>query len=289
MIPREKTIMARHPVFRCTWVFLNLLLFISLCGFVFGSFWEYSTRQYLKGFSDAIVPAGAEPQQKVEAILAWMANGPSRQTMDHPDELSQRDPRQTLNYHQLLEVCGGATNAFVNLAISNGLSARRLLLLDSHRLTTHVTAEVWLDSRWIVVDPAFHFIARDRTGRLLTRNDLENQETLRQMTAAVPGYLPAYNYSSTVHVRLSRIPIIGAYLRRAFDWVWPRWEESLDWTLLLERSSFALLMTSSLALVLLVLARLLVGKYGEKKLGITRVHLHRQVWRAGAVLWGDPR
>jgi hypothetical protein len=288
-MPREETIMARHPVFRSIWIFSNLLLVISFCGFVFGAVWEYSTRQYLNGFSDAIVPAGAPPQQKVEAILTWMAKGPSRQSADHPDELSQRDPRQTLNYHQLIEVCGGATNAFVNLAISNGLRARRLLLLDSRRLTTHVTAEVWLEDRWIVVDPVFHFIARDSSGRMLTRNDLENQEVLHQATASIPDYLPVYNYSSTVHVRLSRIPVIGQYLRKAFDWVWPGWEEHLDWTLLLERSSFALLVTSSMALVLLVLVRLLMGRYGEKKLGITRVHLRRQVWRAGTLLWGNPR
>ncbi len=281
--------MARHALYRCIWILINSLLIISFCGFIYGAIWEYSTRQYLKGFSDAIIPAGVSPQQKVEAILSWMARGPSRQSMDHPDDLLQRDPRQTLNYHQLLEVCGGATNAFVNLAISNGMRARRLLLLDSRRMTAHVTAEVWLEDRWVVVDPVFHFIARDRSGRLLTKNDLENEEILRQVTASVPDYLPVYNYSSTVHVRLSRVPFIGNYLHKAFDWVWPGWEEHLDWTLLLERSSFALLVTSFVALVLLVLARLLVGKYGEKKLGITRVHLHRQIWRAGAVLWGNPR
>jgi hypothetical protein len=281
--------MAQHPVFRFAWILLDVLLIIALLGFAFGSVWEYSTRQYLKGFSDAIVPEGSSPQQKVESILAWMGKGPSRLSTDHPADLLNRDPRQTLNYQQLLDVCGGATNAFVNLAISNGLRARRLLLLDSHGLTTHVTAEVWLDDRWVVVDPVFHLIARDSSGRLLTLRDMENQEILRQVTASIPGYPAAYSYSSTAHVRLSRIPLVGRYSKGAINWIWPRWEEEFDWTLLLERSSFALLVASSLALVILVLVRLLVGKYGEKKLGITRVHLHRQVWRAGAVLRGHPQ
>ncbi len=281
--------MAQHPVFRCAWILLNVLLIIALCGLVFGSVWEYSTRQYLKGFSDAIVPEGAFPQQKVEAILAWMARGPSRQSTDHPDDLLQRDPRETLNYRQFLAVCGSATNAFVNLAITNGLRVRRLLLLDSRGLTNHVTAEVWLDGRWVVVDPVFHFLARDDSGRLLTLHDLKNPEILRQATASIPGYPLAYNYSSTVHIRLSRIPLIGAHLRGPFDWVWPGWEEYSEWTLLLERSSFAFLVASCTAFILLVLARLLMGIYCERKLGITRVHLRRQVWQAGALLFGQSR
>jgi hypothetical protein len=286
---REEITLAQHPIFRCGLILLNTLLTLAFCGFLIASVWEYSTRQYLTGFSDAIVPAGAPPKQKVDAILDWIAKSRLRQNGDHPTYLLQRDPRETLNYQQLLEVCSGATNAFVNLAISNGLRARRLLLLDSRGSTSHVTAEVWLDSRWIVVDPVYHFVARDASGRLLTQHDLGNREILSQATASIPDYPRVYSYSSTAHVRLLRIPFVGRYLPRAFDYVWPGWEERLDWTLLLERSSFAFLVFSSLALVLLVLARLFVGKYGEKKLGITRVYLYRQVWRAGAVLWGHPQ
>ena len=47
--------------------------------------------------------------------------------------LSARDPQDTLNYHQLLEVCGSATNAFLNLSRSTGLQARRLLLLTPEK------------------------------------------------------------------------------------------------------------------------------------------------------------
>jgi hypothetical protein len=50
--------------------------------------WELSVSQYLKGFSDAIVPEAASPQQKVEAILAWMSKGPPRLSADHPETLS---------------------------------------------------------------------------------------------------------------------------------------------------------------------------------------------------------
>ena len=38
------------------------------------------------------------------------------------DSLDGRNPEDTLNYRQFLEVCGTATNAFVNLAESSGFA-----------------------------------------------------------------------------------------------------------------------------------------------------------------------
>jgi hypothetical protein len=93
----------------------------------------------------------------------------------------------------------------------------------------------------------------------------------------------------TTHVRLSRIPILGRILRDTLDWIWPTWEEHLDWTLLLERDSFAFFAIASFALVFLVLARQFVGHYGERRLGISRVHLHRQFRQASAMLMGHTR
>jgi hypothetical protein len=281
--------MHRHLVYRFLWRSINVILVLTFVTFVWGSVWEYSTRQYLRGFADAIVPADAPAQQRVEAILAWMTHGPSRHSPQQREGLLARDPRETLNYQQLLNVCGGASNAFVNLAVSSGLQARRLLLLDSHRMATHVVSEVKLDGRWIVVDPAFHFIAQDSSGRLLTRQDLENQEVLREVTSKIPGYLPIYNYSLTVHVRLSRIPVAGRYLRKSLDWIWPGWEDKIDWTLILERDSLALFVVSAFALAFFILARFLMGWYGERKLGITRIHLHHQVWQAGVALIKHPQ
>ena len=136
--------------------------------------WEYSVRQYLKGFSDAIVPASATAEQKVEAILEWMRQGPPRAVADNPETLSGRDPETTLNYRQLLAVCGTATNAFLNLARSADLSARRLLLLTPERTTKHVVAEILIDGRWVIADPAYRVLLRDPQGRLLTRRELRD-------------------------------------------------------------------------------------------------------------------
>ena len=105
-----------HRFFQAAWVLTNLLLVGSLLFLLYALCWEYSTRRYLTGFSDAVVPAAASPEEKVQAILNWMAAGPGRQT-GTPDEMFYlRDPLETLNYRRLLQVCGSATNAFVNLA-----------------------------------------------------------------------------------------------------------------------------------------------------------------------------
>lgn len=218
-----------------------------------------------------------------------MAHGPARQEIQRPTEIFARDPHNTLNYEKLLQVCGGATNAFLNLSVSSGLRARRLLLLDSHRMTTHVVAEVLIDGRWVVVDPAFRAFMRDRSGRMLTRDDLENREFLRQATSTLPGYLPGYDYSIRAHVRISHVPIVGNFLRSTLDSMWPRWEEFLDWTLILERDSLAAFFCSFIALVFLMFSRLFLGHYGENKLGVSHVHLRRQFWQAGTMLMGNQR
>src|SRR6516164_4654977 len=125
----------------------NSLLAAALVATIYSGVWGISVRRYLRGFCDAIVPEAASTQQKAEAILAWMLDGPPRFESTRPALLSARDPEDTLNYRELLEVCGSATNAFLNLSRSAGVPARRLLLLAPDRTTQHVVAEVNLGAR----------------------------------------------------------------------------------------------------------------------------------------------
>ena len=110
----------RRGIFRGVWWSTNLLLLASLPGLIYSGGWEYSVRRYLDGFSDAIVPDSEPAERQVEAILDWMRKGPPRMVALDPSTLPGRDPETTLNYQQLLSVCGTATNAFLNLARSNG-------------------------------------------------------------------------------------------------------------------------------------------------------------------------
>ena len=281
--------MKGHPFYRVLWASVNTLLVASLVLLVVGLVWEYSTRRYLQGFADAVVPLSDNPEQKVEAILAWMEHGPARRTTKNPEELALRDPHTTLNYEQLLKVCGTATNAFVNLAASSGLDSRRLLLLSADGGSKHVVAEVYLGGRWVVADPAFHRLFRDAQGRTVTRQQLQEPQVWQQATSVVPNYPAIYTYEKTVHVRLTRIPYVGRYLRKTLDKISPGWEEEFDWTLLLERESLALTFAAAALVLTALMGRLVLGWYGRRRLGIERVRLRDQLWQAGKALLQQSR
>jgi hypothetical protein len=269
-----------HPLFQIAWHALNLLLVVSILAAMYCMAWEFSTRRYLKGFSDAIVPFTAAPEAKIEAILDWMAHGPARQAANSSIPATDRDPTDTLNYGSLLKVCGTATNAFINLADSSGLSARRLLLLDSNRVTVHVVAEVLIGDRWIIVDPAFRTLLRGPDGSLLTSHDLADPRIFAAATREIPGYDPTYVYSRTAHVRLSRINHLGLPLRKALNRLLPGWENSVTLSLLLERKSMAAMVIFILLVFMLGLVRIGMRWYAERRLGLRSVRIRAQVRRA---------
>jgi len=278
----------RHLLFRSTWWLCNALLLLAFVATLWSALEEYSVRRYLQGFSDAVVSEGATPQQKAEEILTWMKSGPPRLEAQDVTVLSPRDPQKTLNYRQLLEVCGSATNAFLNLSRSSGLNTRRLLLLTPDRHANHVVAEVDLDGRWVVVDPTFRTFMKDAKGNLLTRKDLQNPEIFREATSGLPGYLPEYRYDRFAHVRLAAIPFHGADLRRFADRILPGWDEYLDWSLLLERRSFMELFLSVNALIGLLLLRATLAWLADRRLKIPRFHLREHLGRATAALFTSP-
>src|SRR2546429_9622008 len=141
---------------------------------------EFSVRRYLDGYSDAIVPNFVPPEERVEAILDWMRAGPSRGIAANTATLPTRDPQTTLNYAQLLKVCGTATNAFRSCARASDLRVRRLLLLSRDGMTKHVVAEVLINQRWIVVDPSYRMIMKDANGHFLTRKELQDPAKFAQ-------------------------------------------------------------------------------------------------------------
>lgn len=280
--------MRARLLFRSVWWLSNVLLTLAIVATIWSGVWEFSTRQYLKGFSDAIVPEAAAPRQKAEAILAWIRNGPPRLESERVSALSPRDPQDTLNYRQLLAVCGSATNAYLNLARSAGLNSRRLLLLAPDRTANHVVAEIELDGRWVVVDPAFRTFMKDAHGNLLTRKDLQNPELFQEATSGLPNYLPEYTYDRPVHVRVAALPFHLAGLRIFLEKVAPNWDDYLDWGLLLERRSFMYLFTSASCLIFLLVLRIFLGWLADHRLMIPRFHLRTNLIRATAVFFTTP-
>lgn len=265
-----------------------MLLLVAFLAVIYSAGWEYSVRRYLDGFSDAIVPSSEPPERQAEAILDWMRRGPPRTVATNLAALDGRDPETTLNYQQLLSVCGTATNAFLNLARSNGLSVRRLLLLTPQHEAKHVVAEVLIDGRWAIADPAYRVLFRDAKGRLLTRQDLRDPSIFAEATSMVPNYPSEYTYDHFAHVRLARLPMDGFHLRWILDKTFPAWEESIDWTLLLERESFFALCMWAIIFFLCVLFRILLGWYADNRLKIPRFRLRSRVVRAGSTFFHAP-
>jgi len=275
-------------MFRMLWWSVNLLVLAGVVSLGYASVREYSVRRYLDGFSDAIVPEPATPEQTVEAILLWMRSGPPRSDAAEPSGLSSRDPEANLNYRQLLSVCGTATNAFLNLARSSDLSARRLLLLTAGQNTKHVVAEVLIDGRWIIADPTYRVVFRDARGQLVTRQDMQNPAVFAEAISAVPGYPREYSYERFAHVRLAKLPLLGTYLGHALDRIYPNWEEAVDWGLLLERESFLALVISGGVTLFLLLLRFLLAWYADNRLRIPRFRLRQKIFRAGAAFLSTP-
>ena len=276
----NKTSRGQNRMFWPAWYCVNALLLVSVFGAIYMTAWEYSTRRYLKGFSDAVIPETAPPEQRIQSILSWMSSPAAQLTPAFVGEPSDRNPIDTLNFQALLRVCGTATNAFVNLAVSNGLASRRLLLLDSYFATKHVDAEVLVDGRWIVVDPAFRLILRSPDGKTLTQEELAVPAVFAAATRNIPHYDPSYSFERTTHVRLARLGVIAGPIQRVLGSLIPGWDQSVMISLILERQSLASMIVAIAIFVLLSLVRSFLRWYGEGRLHISSIRIRHRLFDA---------
>ena len=191
-----------------------------------------------------------------------MERGPARETEYYSDDGEDRDPVDTLNYKELLNVCGTATNAFVNLASAGGIEARRLLLLDAQGMNTnHVVAEVLLDGRWVIVDPTFHAILKDSAGRLLTKQELARPAVFQDATRNIAGYDPAYNYEHTAFIHIASLPLVGRFLQTHLNSILPSWQERINWALVVERQSNATIIAGFVLFCFAICLRRFIFRY----------------------------
>jgi hypothetical protein len=234
----------------------------------YGLVWNFSTRRYLKGFTDAIIPLAGSAEDKTNALAEWFHHEPQR--IETPEAgstnlLSDRDPVNIVKNERLLKVCGSASNAFMNLAMAADLPVRRLLLLDQSGSVMHVVAEVRWGDRWVVVNPNQGLVFRDQHGRALTKEELRNPEVFRDAISRMPGYDRSYNFQHTIHIRLGRIPILGNSLRPILNRLAPGWEEATNWAYFPENPSLWILFVSLPLFLLGVLLNLLAKRYDRSR------------------------
>ena len=249
---------------------------------VYGLAWTYSTRRYLKGFADAIIPLNGSAEQKSLALLEWLRHAPERAQTTQP-EASPRDPVGVVHDARLLKVCGSASNAFINLGEAAGIKTRRLLLLDPAWDSRHVVVEAWWDDRWAVVDPSFRAVFRDRSGRPLSKEELRNPLVFQDAISRIPNYNREYTFDRTVHLHLTRIPLVGRFLRRSLDSWFPGWEEIENWGYLPEHPSLWPLVFSLPFVVLGILLRMAIRAYGRQRVGVKTFGFRKRLVESGRV------
>jgi len=258
----------------------RVLILAGIALLLYGLVWSYSTSRYLKGFSDAIVPLEGSPEQKTQALLDWLRHEPDRRGKS-VDELYSRDPVGIVQNARLLKVCGSASNAFINLAGAADLKTRRLLLLNAAGGAKHVVVEVKWNDRWVVVDPSFRSIFRDNYGRPLTKEDLRNPAIFREAISRIPSYSSEYTFDRTVHLHLTRIPVLGVLLRRALNFLFPRWEEITNWGYLPEHPSLWPIVSSLPLFLLGISIRLTVRRCSREQLGAKTVGFPKRLIETG--------
>ena len=123
-------------------------------------------------------------------------------------------------------------------------------------------------------------VMRDAGGRALTRKELQNPATFRAAIGNVLNYPADYSYDRYAHVRLARLPLDGFHLRKLLESVLPGWDETFDWSLLLERESFLVLVTNAMITAMLMALRFLLAWYADRQLQVSRFHFREHFLRA---------
>src|SRR5258707_291813 len=129
---------------------------------------------------------------------------------------------------------------------------------------------------------------KDSQGRLLTRADLQDPRLFQEATARIPGYISLYSYERVAHMRVGALPVLGPVLRRMLDTALPGWDESLDWSLLLERRSFAFFFISMWALIFFLLLRIVLAWLADHRLPFPLLRLRASLFRPPSFFFPTP-
>ena len=89
-------------------------------------------------------------------------------------------------------------------------------------------------------------------------------------------------------MRTAAVPYLGTLARHWLNKALPRWDEHVDWSLLLERRSFLYFSLSVSALSLLLLVRIAIAWLADHHFRIPRFHLRANLSRATAAFFSTP-
>jgi hypothetical protein len=245
---------------------------------------EYSVRKYLSGFSEAVVPEAAAAREKVEAVLAWMSNGPPRLEANDGKILSPHDPTDSP------ATAGGVWKrygCFPEPVAQCGTGDAAAVAAHT-RTDCRARGSRGAARRWIIVGPTYRVMLNDAQGNPLTRKDLHNPATFLEATSQIPKCLPEDNYEDYVPVRLSSVPLHRFHIREQIDRFFPGWDEYLGCSLLLERRSFLFFFLSVNALVCLLILRVILGVLADRHFRVPRFGLRNKPRRAIAAFFSAP-
>jgi hypothetical protein len=135
--------------------------------------------------------------------------------------------------------CGSHSRVVTAMLQTRGVPSRLRLLLDESGTSIHTVVEVLSDGRWVVGDPAYGLVFRQRDGRPATAAYLAADTAFfHAQVDSIPGYDPAFNYRSTTLLNWKKIPVVLPAIRaglvrilglarvdglvRPSVWMWPR-------------------------------------------------------------------
>lgn len=102
--------------------------------------------------------------------------------------------------------CNHQVDLFMQLARHQNIKTRMLFLLtkDMHQ-SPHTIGEAWDGERWVIIDPAWNLILRNRRGNLATRQDIADDfSILKEGVKEIAKTYPPYNDDE--HLRMYVYP-----------------------------------------------------------------------------------
>jgi hypothetical protein len=183
---------------------------------------DYENRLY-----DALVAHAIRPGMGEEArILALMRTShttvQAREPLFH--DITIGGPHAALfrsGDTELLQAdgsCGTCAHVFVEACHRANIAARVCQLSEGGTSTSHVIAEARLEDRWVVVDPLFNQVFRDRQGKLVGCEEIEADWEYYRRQA--PDYLRlGYHFGSVRYTNWSKVPVLMPLAKKCLDLV----------------------------------------------------------------------